>query len=85
MFEIFVADTGVGMATDDIPKALSEFGQVAHGLEQKHNGTGLGLPLSKRLVELHGGEMSISSSPGKGTRVSILLPESRLTDAPQTL
>ena len=50
-----VVDTGIGMALDDIPKALARFGQVDSELARKYEGTGLGLPLTKALVELHGG------------------------------
>jgi signal transduction histidine kinase len=73
---IAVADTGIGISPADIPKALSAFGQVDSSLSRRHEGTGLGLPLSKALVELHGGELQIESEPGIGTTVSIVLPAS---------
>ena len=47
-------------------------------LARRHEGTGLGLPLSRALAELHGGTMELASAPGKGTRVSILLPRERM-------
>jgi two-component system, sensor histidine kinase len=73
-----VEDTGIGMAADQIPIALAPFGQIESNLTRKHDGVGLGLPLTKRLVELHGGTIEIDSEPGKGTVVSAHLPEERL-------
>jgi PAS domain S-box-containing protein len=73
-----VIDTGIGMAAEDIPKALEPFGQVDSKLSRKYEGTGLGLPLSKALVELHGGRLEIESQPGTGTTVSVILPPNRL-------
>ena len=74
---ITVADTGIGMALDDIPRALQPFGQVDNSLSRPHGGTGLGLPLAQRLVELHGGIMTIESTLGKGTTVTVVLPAER--------
>ena len=73
-----VRDTGIGIAADDIPRALNLFGQIEGALARRHEGTGLGLPLSRALAELHGGSMELASAPGKGTRVSILLPRERM-------
>jgi signal transduction histidine kinase len=75
--EFRIVDTGVGMKPSDIPIALTEFAQVGHGLEQNHPSSGLGLPLAKRLMELHGGSLSIESEPGKGTSASLTLPPNR--------
>jgi signal transduction histidine kinase len=75
---VTVADTGIGIAARDIPKALAPFGQVDSSLSRKHNGTGLGLPLSKALVEAHGGTFTLESTVGKGTRVTVVFPASRL-------
>jgi signal transduction histidine kinase len=72
--DIVVADTGIGMRPEDIPIALAPFGQIDNRLERKYDGTGLGLPLTKILTELHGGELSISSRPGAGTVVRVRLP-----------
>ncbi len=72
---IDVVDTGIGMAHDDIPKALLPFTQITNAMTRKHEGTGLGLPVSKALVELHGGELAIASAPDRGTTVTIFLPE----------
>jgi len=72
-----VEDTGIGMSPDQIPIALAPFGQIDTGLDRKYDGVGLGLPLTKRLVELHGGTIDIDSAPGKGTTVSVHLPAER--------
>lgn len=69
---IVVADTGIGMSEQEIPKALSLFGQVDNSLSRKYDGTGLGLPLTKKLVELMDGEFDIQSKPGNGTKVTII-------------
>jgi len=76
-----VADTGIGMAAEDIPKALSPFGQLETDRARRFPGTGLGLPLSKALVELHGGHLHIDSTPGKGTVVTVTLPSARVLAA----
>jgi signal transduction histidine kinase len=76
-----VADTGIGIATQDIPKVLSPFGQVDSSLSRKHEGTGLGLPLSKALAEAHGGTLLLESRIGEGTRVTVLFPTFRLRPA----
>lgn len=69
-----VSDNGIGMREADIAIALEPFGQVKHQRRFDHAGTGLGLPLTKRLAELHGGGMEIESVSGFGTTVTILLP-----------
>ena len=74
---ISVADTGIGIAADEIPRALQPFGQIDNSLTRPHGGTGLGLPLAKRLVELHGGTLTLDSEPGRGTTVSFTLPPER--------
>ncbi|MBV8535028.1 MAG: hybrid sensor histidine kinase/response regulator [Alphaproteobacteria bacterium] len=70
-----VQDTGIGMDAQNIEIALKPFGQVDAKLARKYGGVGLGLPLSKKLVELHGGTLEIDSAPGAGTTVSVRLPE----------
>jgi signal transduction histidine kinase len=77
-----VADSGIGIAREDIPKALERFGQVDSRLERKYEGTGLGLPLSKQLAELHGGELVLESAVGAGTTVTVTLPRDRLAAHP---
>ena len=73
-FVLQVIDTGVGIAADDIPKALARFQQVEGDLNRKHEGTGLGLPLAKSLVERHGGSLDLQSQLGIGTTVTVRLP-----------
>jgi signal transduction histidine kinase len=73
-----VADTGIGIAASDVPKALERFGQVDGRVARKYEGTGLGLPLSKRLMELHGGTLELRSEPGVGTTVTITIPADRV-------
>ena len=77
-FRIVVADTGIGMAKDQIEIALAPFGQVDGALDRKHEGTGLGLPLAKSLTELHDGHLEIESAPGVGTTVTVHFPPGRL-------
>jgi len=75
-----VTDTGIGMSPEQIPIALAAFGQVDSRLARRYEGTGLGLPLSKAIIELHGGTITIDSTPGKGTCVTVTLPR-RTADA----
>ena len=75
---ISVSDNGIGIAPEDIPKALERFGQIDSRLSRKYEGTGLGLPLSKRLMELHGGSLDLTSVVGAGTAVTITLPRDRI-------
>ncbi len=75
---IEVHDTGIGIAEEDIPKALAPFVQVDRSLARKHEGTGLGLPLTNRLVELHGGRLDLESELGGGTTARIVFPASRV-------
>lgn len=78
---IEVRDTGPGMTSAEIKIALEPFGQVDAGHARQHEGTGLGLPLARRLAELHGGSLHVSSQKGKGTTVSVKLPALRTTAA----
>ena len=71
---IEVKDTGIGIAPKDIAKALAPFGQVDSELSRRYEGTGLGLPLTKKFVELLGGQLKLSSELNKGTTVTVLLP-----------
>jgi signal transduction histidine kinase len=79
-FVFDVSDTGIGMRGEDIRKALEPFGQVESKFGRKYDGTGLGLPLARRLVELHGGQLEIRSVPAAGTTVRITLPDIRASD-----
>ena len=74
---ISIADTGIGIAAKDIPKALLPFGQVAESYKRGHEGTGLGLPICNSLMNLHGGTLAIDSEPGVGTTVTISFPPER--------
>jgi signal transduction histidine kinase len=75
---ISVADQGIGMKPEDIPLALQPFRQLDNRLARTHEGTGLGLPLSKMLVERHQGTLAVESTLGVGTIVTITLPRARL-------
>lgn len=77
---IQVRDSGIGMRPEDIPLAFEPFGQVDNSLTRSQQGTGLGLPLVRRLVELHGGEVCLSSAPGQGTTVTLTFPPDRTLD-----
>lgn len=70
-----VSDTGIGIAPENIEKALAPFSQVDNALNRKYSGTGLGLPLVRRLAELHGGDIQIDSKLGGGTTVTVRLPQ----------
>ena len=76
-----VADSGIGIAPKDLPKVLAPFEQVDNHLTRTQSGTGLGLPLVKSLIELHGGEFDIASEPGIGTTVTLTFPGWRLRPA----
>jgi signal transduction histidine kinase len=73
-----VCDSGIGMDAEGISCALETFGQVDNKYNRKFEGTGLGLPLVKRLAEAHGGHLSIESKLGVGTQVSIHFPATRV-------
>jgi signal transduction histidine kinase len=77
-----VSDTGPGMTKAEIARAFETFGQVDGSLERRHDGTGLGLPLARRLTELHGGTLDIDSAKGRGTAVIITLPPARVAAEP---
>ncbi len=82
--DISCTDTGIGIAAADIEKVLSPFGQVDNPLSRRHQGTGLGLPIVKSLVELSGGSFRLESEPGKGTTVTLGLraaPDPAATEA----
>lgn len=80
-FAIVVEDTGIGMAPEKIAMAMEPFRQVDGSLARRFEGAGLGLAIAKSVVELHGGALSVESAVGKGTRVTITLPPSRLSVA----
>ena len=77
-FLFLVRDSGIGIAPDDMARAMAPFGQVDSRLSRKYEGTGLGLPLAKSLTELHGGGFELVSQPERGTTVTVRLPASRV-------
>ena len=76
--KLTVTDTGIGIAADDLEMALAPFSQVDSAYCRSHEGTGLGLPISKALAELHGGSLDMESEPGVGTTVTVRFPSERL-------
>ncbi len=79
-FVLSVTDTGVGMSPDQIPEAMRPFGQVDNAISRESEGTGLGLPLTKSLVEAHGGTLEIESNLGVGTTITLRFPPERTVD-----
>ena len=77
---IRVADTGIGISANDLPRIVLPFAQVENAQTGKRRGTGLGLPLSKGLVEQHGGSLTLASVPGFGTTVTVRLPSLAVLD-----
>ncbi len=77
---IAVCDTGIGMAPEDFDKAMTSFGQVDGSLSRKFEGTGLGLPLSKALAELHDGTLELESEVGVGTIATVRFPPERVRE-----
>jgi len=78
--QISVSDTGIGIAPGDIELVLQPFGQVESAFHRRFKGTGLGLPLAKSLIEMHGGSLMIESKLGQGTVVTVTLPRHRAID-----
>ena len=76
--QFVVKDTGIGMDEKGIAKALEKFGQIDSEQANRHQGTGLGLPLTKSLIEMHGGSMAIESVPGSGTTIKVHIPKERI-------
>ncbi|HKJ75089.1 MAG TPA: ATP-binding protein, partial [Alphaproteobacteria bacterium] len=81
---VSVTDTGIGIAPQDIPRAIESFRQIDSELNRRYPGSGLGLPLSKAMIELHGGTLTIDSRPGQGTTVSVSLPAERRVSEVET-
>jgi signal transduction histidine kinase len=75
---ITVTDTGIGIRREDFDVIMAPFGQADTGLNRKFEGTGLGLPLTKAFVEMHGGRLTLDSSLGKGTVATVTLPARRV-------
>ena len=76
-----VRDNGNGMTEAEIEIALERFGQIDAGLARRHEGSGLGLPLARKLAELHGGSLTLKSEAGRGTTATVILPPSRVVSA----
>jgi len=76
-----VTDTGAGIAPEDLPTVFEEFAQVDASLTRKHEGTGLGLALTRRLVQLHGGQIEVESQLGRGTTFTVTLLRDLVTEA----
>jgi len=77
-FQIKVRDTGIGMTEDEIAISMTVFGQVEDHLTKTREGTGLGLPLARKLTELHDGQLVITSKKSEGTVVTVSLPGNRV-------
>jgi signal transduction histidine kinase/CheY-like chemotaxis protein len=80
--EISVEDTGIGIKAEDIPKLFLEFTQLESPYSKEYGGTGLGLALTRRLVELHGGKIWVESEFGKGSRFTFILPILMMEEPP---
>lgn len=78
---VTITDTGVGMSADEVETAMQPFGQVDGSRARWREGTGLGLPIARTLIELHGGALDIRSSPAEGTEVAIMLPAAHTVSA----
>jgi len=74
-FRIVVSDDGIGIRAEDIGRLFTEFEQLETGTARRFGGTGLGLALTRKLVELHGGEIHVESEIGKGSSFSVVLPQ----------
>ena len=81
--DLVVADTGIGMSADDIPRAMRAFEQIDQSMSRRFSGTGLGLPLAHFAVTLHGGTMGVESEPGRGTRFTVSFPAQRVSPPTQ--
>ncbi|MGM0561425.1 MAG: sensor histidine kinase [Pseudomonadota bacterium] len=78
-----IEDTGIGISHEDLEKVLQPFYQALSTSNRGYEGTGLGLPLTKSLIELHGGRMELDSEVGQGTTVRVILPAERVTQEPR--
>jgi signal transduction histidine kinase len=75
---LIVSDTGIGISAADLPRVMEPFGQVEGSLARRHQGTGLGLPLTRSMARQHGGELELTSTVGVGTRAVVRLPAERV-------
>jgi signal transduction histidine kinase len=74
---IIVSDTGEGISTEDLPYIFDQFYRGEKSRSRATGGSGLGLAIAKRIVEAHGGQITVASSPGQGTTISLILPRER--------
>ena len=74
VLELAVTDTGIGIAAEDLPRLFQRFSQLDSSLARQHNGTGLGLVLTKRMAMLHGGDVAAESTAGRGSTFTVTLP-----------
>ncbi len=77
---IAVSDTGIGISEDDLPRILEPFVQVESSMARKYDGTGLGLPLARKMMQAHGGDLVLESEVGKGTTAIATFPVSRVIE-----
>jgi signal transduction histidine kinase len=80
---IVVADTGIGIGSEDQAQMFDRFGRGQHDVARANAGAGLGLPIVKGLIDLHGGRVSLASAPGEGTRVTVFFPAERVAAPPR--
>jgi signal transduction histidine kinase len=72
--KLSVRDTGIGIKTEDLPRLFKEFEQLGTGVARRYEGTGLGLVLTRKIVELHGGTIGVEGEIGKGSNFTVVLP-----------
>jgi signal transduction histidine kinase len=72
--QVDISDTGIGLAPEQREKIFEKFYQVDHSPTREYDGTGLGLPIAKKIVELHGGKIWVSKRKGKGSTLSFTIP-----------
>ena len=75
--EVSVTDTGIGIPADHLERIFEEFEQVLHPARPRHEGTGLGLALVKKFVEMHGGAIRVASAAGRGSTFAFTIPFAR--------
>jgi signal transduction histidine kinase len=73
-FEVQVLDTGIGIKAEDINRLFTGFEQLDSGIARRFEGTGLGLALTKKIIEFQGGRIGVESEPGKGSTFTVVLP-----------